>query len=111
MVSMPTTIKKEYKQMRLTCIRSANLPKMDRFGTVDAYCKVVFTGKTLKTKYITAEKKSQGSVQWDETMMIPIQWPLSSNRLVVNIVDYDAIGSDEIIGSIIFELKKLVLEC
>ena len=45
---------------------------MDRFGTIDAYTKVVYTGKTLKTKAITAEKKSNGSVVWEEMMLIPI---------------------------------------
>jgi len=42
-VMMPTSIKKNYKQLKISILKAEKLPKMDRFGTIDAF---------LKTKYL-----------------------------------------------------------
>ena len=41
-VLMPASIKKDYKQLELTVVEAQNLPKMDTFGTIDAYIKTNF---------------------------------------------------------------------
>ena len=40
-VMMPAQIKKEFKQLKIRFIQAEKLPKMDTFGTIDAY----ITGK------------------------------------------------------------------
>jgi hypothetical protein len=34
---MPPSIKKEYKQVIIRFLKGEKLPKMDQFGTIDAY--------------------------------------------------------------------------
>lgn len=36
---MPAQIKKEFKQLKIRFIQAEKLPKMDTFGTIDAYIK------------------------------------------------------------------------
>ena len=48
-VLMPASIKKDYKQIELSVIQAENFPKMDTFGTIDAYIKSTFQKKTYKT--------------------------------------------------------------
>jgi len=52
-VMMPPSIKKEYKQLKLRFIKAEKLPKMDQFGTIDAYIQTVYFKKKLKTKAVT----------------------------------------------------------
>lgn len=46
---MPASIRKDYKQLSISIIEAQNLPKMDTFGTIDAYIKTVFNKHTYKT--------------------------------------------------------------
>ena len=46
---MPAQIKKEYKQLKIRFITAYGLPKMDRFGTIDAYVLTQFMGKEMKS--------------------------------------------------------------
>jgi hypothetical protein len=50
---MPPHIKTEYFQLRFGIIRAEKLPKMDTFGTIDAYVKCDYMGATMKTKVYT----------------------------------------------------------
>lgn len=43
-------------------------------------------------------------------MLLPIQWPVASNRLVFGLYDYDSAGSDELVASMIFSIKEIVKE-
>ena len=36
-VLMPSSIKRQYKQLYFRIFKAEKLPKMDRFGTIDAY--------------------------------------------------------------------------
>jgi hypothetical protein len=49
---MPASIRKAQKQINLSILRAENLPKMDTFGTIDAYFKAKWNKKTLKTKIV-----------------------------------------------------------
>lgn len=42
-------------------------------------------------------------------MLLPIQWPVASNRLVFKLYDFESAGSDELVGSMIFSIKDIVL--
>ena len=46
-------------------------------------------------------------VTWDQEMLLPIQWPVASDRLIFKIYDHDTAGSDELVGSMIFSIKKI----
>ena len=41
-VMMPSSIKKEYKQVVISFIEAQKLPKMDTFGTIDAFIETKF---------------------------------------------------------------------
>ena len=49
MVMMPPSIKKQFKQIKFKFIKGEKFPKMDTFGTIDAYISTIFFKKKLKT--------------------------------------------------------------
>ena len=58
----------------------------------------------MKTTAVTAKNDVAPIAQeW----WLPIQWPLSSDRLVLKVFDEDKV-TDEIVGSMFFSLKDLV---
>lgn len=80
---------------------------MDTFGTIDAYLTCTFFGKKSRTKAVTA-KKDVCAIE--QEIWLPIQWPLSTNRLIFKVFDEDKIV-DEIVGSLYFNLKDLIEKC
>ena len=63
-----------------------------------------FQGKVMKTTPVTSKGDVAAIAQeW----WLPIQWPLSSDRLVIKIYDEDK-AIDEMVGSMFFSLKDLV---
>jgi hypothetical protein len=61
-IMMPPSIKKQYKQLYFRIFKAEKLPKMDRFGTIDAYIETTYFKNKLKTTVITAK---ENLVQWD----------------------------------------------
>ena len=58
----------------------------------------------MKTKAVTAKNDVAAIAQeW----WLPIQWPLASDRLIMQVYDEDKV-KDEIVGSMFFSLKDLV---
>ena len=53
---MPAQIKKEFKQLKLRFIQAIDLPKMDMFGTIDAYIFLEFLGREYKTQVVKADE-------------------------------------------------------
>ena len=43
--------------------------------------------------------------------MIPLQWPMSNDKLNLTVWDYDSGSSDELVGSIMLSLKEIVDNC
>jgi hypothetical protein len=80
---------------------------MDRGGTIDAFIETVFFKKKLKTKPVTQSKNTQECLI-EQEFWLPVQWPLASDRLILKIYDYDRIGSNELVGSMYFSLKKFI---
>ena len=103
---MPAQIKKEFKQLKIRFIQAEKLPKMDTFGTIDAYISAKFNGKKIRTKAVTA-KNDVCAIE--QEFWLPIQWPLASDRLMLQLYDEDKVV-DEIVGSMYFSLKKLIAE-
>lgn len=79
---------------------------MDTFGTIDAFIKGKFNGKTIKTKAVTARNDICAI---EQEFWLPIQWPLASDRLLLQLFDED-IKLHEIVGSMYFSLKKLIAD-
>ena len=77
---------------------------MDRFGTIDAYIKLEYYEQKLKTEVVT---QKNGVVNWDEEFWLPVQLPIVAPRLVLKVYDHDKL-SDDICGSMILDLKKIV---
>ena len=103
---MPAQIKKEFKQLKIRFVQAEKLPKMDTFGTIDAYIKGKFQGKKIRTVAVTA-KNDVCAIE--QEFWLPIQWPLASDRLLLSLYDEDKVV-DEIVGSMYFSLKKLIAD-
>ena len=54
-VMMPAQIKKEFKQLKIRFICAEKLPKMDTWGTIDAFIKTKFQNRVIKTEPVTAK--------------------------------------------------------
>ena len=87
LVMMPAQIKKEYKQLKIRFITAYGLPKMDRFGTIDAYVYTEFMGKKMQTQPQTAK---DNRVTIEQEFWLPVQWPMATDRLVLSVWDHDA---------------------
>ena len=86
------------------------LPKLDKdvFDKdhfMDVFFDCSFFGKKLKTDKINAVK---GSAIIDQEFWIPIHLPLTLSRLVITCKDYDAVVKDDIAGSMVFDINKLL---
>lgn len=104
MTLIPAQIKKQFKQLKVRFIQADKLPQMDNWGSIDFYVLAKFQGKEVRTDSV----KAQGDIcpimqEW----WLPLQWPLSSDRLVMQLKDEDTV-SDELFGSMFFSLKDLV---
>jgi Ca2+-dependent lipid-binding protein len=104
-IMMPASIKKQYKQLYFRIFRGENLPQTDMLGTIDAYLETTFFKQNLKTQIVTMKDKL---VQWDQEMLLPVQWPVASNRLVFKLYDYNKASADELIGSMVFSIKDII---
>ncbi len=64
-----------------------------------------FGGKRWKSNVVTM--KDDVCIHNYE-FYVPLSWPLSTDRLVIQLFDDDTGKSNEIVGSLFFSLKKLV---
>lgn len=64
-----------------------------------------YLGKTIKTS-VVQQKNDQ--VFWGQEIWIPVHAPLVSSRLVMSVFDYDAVDSNDIVGSMCFELHEIL---
>lgn len=78
---------------------------MDYFGECDAFVEVNYLGKTIKTSTVT---QSNEQVFWGQEIWLPIQAPLVSSRIVMSIFDYDSTSGNDIIGSMSFQIDKIL---
>jgi len=105
---MPSSIKSKFTQLKIHIFRGENLPRLDfsvlSKGSMDAYLKCKVGNRTLQTKPITT--KNDACI-WNESFLIPVQMPIMSGILKVQVLDKDATG-DEIAGCLIFNFKDLI---
>lgn len=101
---LPPHISMQYYQLKFRLIKAEKLPKMDSFGTCDAFVKVKYLGKSIKTSVVT-QKNDQ--VYWAQEIWLPVQFPIVSSRVVMQVYDYDT-ASDDIVGSISFDVVDII---
>jgi hypothetical protein len=41
-------------------------------------------------------------------MLLPVQWPVASDRLVFGLYDYDKTGANDLVGSMKFSIKEIL---
>lgn len=62
---------------------------MDWMGTIDAYA-VIRQGKNkIKSKVDTM---ADGVVTWNQTMLIPVEFPIKDDKLIMEVWDEDKVS-------------------
>ncbi|GAB6021316.1 hypothetical protein CHUAL_003927 [Chamberlinius hualienensis] len=87
----------------VTVIKACNLRAMDITGSSDPYVKVILTcmGKRIKKKKTTVKKATLNPV-YNEALVFDIPPENCEDvSLVVNVIDYDRVGPNEMMGSCI----------
>lgn len=107
-IIMPSSVKKQYKQLILRAYQATNLPKMDYqligTGSIDAYLKLTYKGKKLKTKVI---KQEDNVVPWMQQFLIPVEVPVIHDRLVLQVYDSDNL-QDELAATTELSIKSMI---
>ena len=111
-ILMPPSIRPEFYQIKFRFFRAEQLPAMDKAligggGSIDAYLLCNYMNHKLQTDVITA--KEGKPVDWNTEFWIPCQLPIMSSRVVMKLYDKDPI-TDEIVGSLLFNLKECINE-
>jgi len=96
------------QEMTIRIIQGKNLPKSDKFGTIDAYV-VVSAGKQ---KYQTSIIKNNSNPKWNDDIIL-------SGKTLFNVVkdlsfdlyDWDRVGRNEHIGHFEIHFKNNLTEC
>lgn len=73
-------------------------------GTIDAFCKVTYSGETQKLKYATMKNDR---VIWNQVMMIPIELPLREETIKIQLWDWDPFV-DEFVCSTEINVKSIL---
>lgn len=74
-------------------------------GSIDAYLTCTYMNNKLSTDTITA--KEGENVNWNCEFLLPCQLPIMSSRVVMKVMDKDMV-KDEIVGSLLFNLKDCI---
>ena len=105
-LSLPSQIKLNYKQITVFCYKAVGLPDMDSMFFVsknkkccDGYVKATYVGNEVTTSSYLMKGET---LIWNEKLLIPCLEPTISNKLKLSIYDYDKTG-DDLIGS--FEIN------
>jgi len=112
---IPTAIKKSYKQAYFRFYYAQNLPTMDmdltggllggEKPTIDAYAKIKYGTCQLKTKVYTQKDEE---VVWMQEMLLPIEIPVKTHTIQIQVYDHDTIGRDELCVSLDVPIEDLL---
>ena len=95
--------------------RMRNLPKMDLFRGVDAFCFIFFDGAPGLFQTEVRRGLSEEDWTWNPELSLPFQWTLpsdselvsSEHKIVVMVYDKDQVSSDDLIGCVSVGLDEL----
>jgi hypothetical protein len=111
MCMIPPQVKMEYIQVSIHIFKAEQLPDMDSIFSKDkverqcnGYVKAKYMGTKVKTKI--RDMKSE-LIIWNETLDIPINYPVVSQKIVMSIWDKDPLRSD-IIGSFELDVNEIL---
>ncbi|GFP95988.1 synaptotagmin-3 [Phtheirospermum japonicum] len=91
--------------LHVKVVRATKLLKMDLLGLSDPYVKLSLSGEKLSTKKTTVKKKTLNP-EWNEDFKLSVKEP-QSQMLLVNVFDWDKVGSHDRLGTQTFPLKLL----
>ena len=82
---MPSSIKKVFKQIKISIIRIERLSIMDTFGstTINAFVRTKWAGKEHKTKVFDRKKGKDDNCYFNETIKFGVNWPMAYDKLVI----------------------------
>jgi hypothetical protein len=104
---LPPQIQTKACQLIITCLKAEALPKLDvGEDTCDAYIEASFAGTKVKTTHIEAGKGTL-HVYWYERIYMPVIIPCVTGKLLLSVADWDALSSDDLVGSIVFDWTKV----
>ncbi|CAA0814450.1 Synaptotagmin-3 [Striga hermonthica] len=98
-------IKKPVGILHVKVVRAVKLLKMDLLGLSDPYVKLSLSGEKLSTKKTTIKKKTLNP-EWNEDFKISVKDP-QTQMLLINVYDWDKVGSHDRLGTQNFPLKML----
>ncbi|KAL6545345.1 hypothetical protein OROGR_009219 [Orobanche gracilis] len=99
-------IKKPVGILHVKVVRATKLLKMDILGLSDPYVKLSLSGEKLSTKKTTVKKKTLNP-EWNEDFKLSVKEP-QSQMLLINVYDWDKVGSHDRLGTQTFPLKLLI---
>ncbi|KAL6586454.1 hypothetical protein OROMI_001442 [Orobanche minor] len=99
-------IKKPVGILHVKVVRATKLLKMDILGLSDPYVKLSLSGEKLSTKKTTVKKKTLNP-EWNEDFKLSVKEP-QSQMLLINVYDWDKVGSHDRLGTQTFPLKLLM---
>ena len=114
-VMMPPSIQREVVWLKTTIYRCEYLPMTDDGFTpgargIDAYVTVQHgTNPPLKTKTITCKgaDRTQLKPSFNTELWLPVTMPTSSQNIKVAVMDYETVGSDEVVATTYHKFGEL----
>ena len=101
---VPSQIKMQYELLSIYLIRAEELPDMDSIlikskknRPCDPFVKITYQGQKVQS---TVSKNKNDVAEWNEILNIPVSVPTVSQRIVLNVIDYDSGSNDDPIGSV-----------
>ncbi|KAK6136179.1 hypothetical protein DH2020_030070 [Rehmannia glutinosa] len=92
--------------LHVKVVRALKLLKMDLLGLSDPYVKLSLSGEKLSTKKTTVKKMTLNP-EWNEDFKLSVKDP-QSQMLLINVYDWDKVGSHDRLGTQTFPLKMLL---
>ena len=108
-ISVPPQVKLHTIQLVIQLLKAENLPIMDDFGTIDAYCVASFGNAEQRSSTITAEKTDL-SAFWYEELLLPVIQPCIAHKVTVTVLDHDLGSEDDLVGSLSFAWNRVTKE-
>jgi len=110
---MSPSLNPSFYQIKVRLFQAQDLPALDAAigfigkDKIDAYMKLDFKGKKYKTSTET-QLKGGDPVHWNKEFWLPAQLPVLAPKIELKLMDYDAIGSDELAGTLQLKTKEII---
>ena len=74
-------------------------------GTIDAFIKIQHADNSLRTKVVIPK---ENQLRWDQEMLLPLEIPLTSSKLVFEVYDKEEVLADKLVCSMEFQISELL---